>query len=132
MGHPECNVLNTLFRGPLDQAIQYRNDRFAPFQGKPFLAQVLRVKKSFKLFGGNQFPQQPLLNFHGYRLRCDEFTTNLLTYPILLFFALYVTIFDADFSTIRSLQDVEYLSQRVALSVREAVSDELAIKIPDC
>jgi hypothetical protein len=43
-----------------------------------------------------------------------------------------MTILDADFSAIRSLQDVEYLSQRVALSVREAVSDELAVKIPDC
>jgi hypothetical protein len=42
-----------------------------------------------------------------------------------------MTILSRDFSTIRALQDVEYLAQRRAFSARQSTGNEHAIEVPD-
>ena len=82
-----------------------------PSSENRLLAEILRVQKTFKLFRRNQFPQKLFLHFNWNWLRLDKLLANLLANPKLLFLALNVAIFDADFAAVSAAQDVENLAQ---------------------
>src|SRR5205085_612954 len=51
--------------------------------------------------------------------------------PFLLFFALYVAVFNANLAGVRFSQDVQDASQRRGLLAMQASRDELAVEVPD-
>src|SRR3982750_2923462 len=89
------------------------------------------MQKALELFRRDQFPKQTFFYFNRNRLRFNKLTSDLFANPLLFFFTLNVTIFDADFTAVSALQNVENLSQRRAFAVRESVSNKDAIEIPD-
>ena len=111
--------------------IEQRDDRFATFERKSFLSEILGVQKAFELFRRDQFPKQLLLDLDRNRFRLDKLAAYLIAHPELFFLALNVPILDADFAAIGALQNVENLAQRGAVSARQSVGNEFAIEIPN-
>src|SRR4051794_36648960 len=89
------------------------------------------MQKALELFRRDQFPKQTFFYFNRNRLRFNKLTSDLFANPLLFFFTLNVTIFDADLAAVSALQNVENLAQRHALAIGETVGDERSIEIPD-
>ena len=123
--------IDTAFGGTFDQLIEQRDDRFATFDRKSLLSEILRVEKTFELLGRDQFPEDSLLDFDRNRFGIDKLATNLFAHPDLFFFALNVAVLDADLAAIGALQDVENFAQRRAFRVGQAAGNEHSIEIPD-
>src|SRR5262245_39137900 len=131
MRHAHGDLLDAVIAGTINQLIEERNNRFAAFDRETLLPKKLRVQESFKLFRGNQLPQNSLLNFAVDWFRMDELAPNLLTQPELLFLALNVAVFGADLAAIRALEKVENLAQRRRLGSTQPAGDEDSIQVPD-
>src|SRR5713226_7291742 len=129
--HAHRDVFDAEISGALDQLIEQRNNRFASFDRKALLTQVLGVEKALELLGGNQFPKNLFLDFDGDWLGLNQFATNLLAQPEFFFLALNVTILDADFAAVGALQNVQNLAQRRRLSSAQPAGDEQSIEIPN-
>src|SRR5205823_4635552 len=122
--HAHGDVFDTEVAGALDQLIEQRNDCFAAFDRKTLLAQKLRVQKALELLGGNQFPENLLLDFDGDRLGMNQLAANLLAQPEFFFLTLNVAILDADFAAVRALHNVQNLAQGCRFSPAQPAGDE--------
>src|SRR5712692_2518997 len=129
--HSHRDIFDAEISGALDQLIEQRNNRFASFDRKTLLTQVLGVEKALELLGGNQFPENLFLDFDGDWLGLNQFAPDLLAQPEFFFLALNVTILDADFAAVGALQNVQNLAQRRHLSTAQPAGDEQSIEIPN-
>src|SRR5713226_10492679 len=89
--HTHRDVFDAEISGTLDQLIEQRDDRFASFDRKTLLTQVLGVEKALELLGGNQFPENLFLDFDGDWLGLYQLASHLLAQPEFFFLALDVT-----------------------------------------
>src|SRR5882672_1799991 len=119
MRHSHLDVFDTEIAGALDQLIEQRNDCFAPFNGKAFLAQKFCIQKALELLGRNQFPENAFLDFDIDRLGLNELAPDLLTQPEFFFFALNVPVLCADLAAVGTLENVEDFAQGCRLSAAQ-------------
>src|SRR5262245_22957042 len=131
MGHTHRDLFNTTRSCTIDELIKNGNDGLATLKRKPLLPEILGVQETFELFGGDQLPKKPFLNFNRKRLGLDERESELFTYPKFLFLALDVAVFDTNFAAINSLKNLKNLAERAAFLAADATGDELTIEVPD-
>src|SRR6185437_2628346 len=131
MRHPHCDLLDAQIAGAINQLVEECDDGFASFDREALLAQKFGIQKPLKLFGGNELPENALLNFRVDRIGMHELAANLLAQPKLLFLALNVTILGADLAAVGALENVEDLSQGRSFRPAEAARDEYSIQIPN-
>ena len=129
--HSHCDRFNTELSGAFNQLIEQRNYRFASFNGKTLLAEILRIQKTLELLRGNQFPKDSLLHLGIDWFGMNELAANLLAQPELFFLALNVPVFGADFAAIRAQEDVEDLAQRRCFCSGQSARNEQPIEIPN-
>src|SRR5947199_10720762 len=90
--HSHCDRFNTELSGAFNQLIEQRNYRFASFNGKTLLSEILRIQKTLELLRGHQFPKDSLLHPGIYWFGINELSANLLAEPEVFFLALIVPV----------------------------------------
>src|SRR5262245_10915562 len=101
MRHSDCDVVDAATRAALDQLVEQRDDRLVPLDRASLLTEILRAEELLEQLGGDQLPEDLLLDFSGRRRRLSF---NARANPLLFLGALNVAVLDADLAAIILVQ----------------------------